>query len=60
MVNLLWELAVNINRTQYGLYQDAVNLCKIQDEEKWKKAVFWVFDAPEMAHKPFVVTCASS
>jgi hypothetical protein len=26
------------------------------DEEKWKKAVFWVFDAPEIANKPFEVS----
>jgi hypothetical protein len=26
------------------------------EEEKWKKAIFWVFDAPEIAHKPFEVT----
>jgi DNA ligase-1 len=34
--------------TQYGLYQEAVSLAKAGDEEKWKKAVFWVFDAPEI------------
>jgi uncharacterized protein YhbP (UPF0306 family) len=28
------------------LYQEAVTLCKSSNEEKWKKAVFWVFDAP--------------
>jgi hypothetical protein len=43
-------------RTQYGLYQDAVNLCKTMDEKKWEKAVFWVFDVPGMAEKPFEVT----
>jgi hypothetical protein len=42
-------------RTQYGLYQDAVNLCRTMDEEKWKKVIFWVFDAPGMANKPFEV-----
>ena len=42
-------------RTQYGLYQDAVNLCKTQSEKKWEKAIFWVFDAPGMANKPFEV-----
>jgi hypothetical protein len=31
-------------------------LCNTLDEEKWKKAVFWVFDAPEEANKPFEVT----
>jgi hypothetical protein len=24
-------------------------------EEKWKKAVFWVFDAPDVADKPYEV-----
>jgi ATP-dependent DNA ligase len=36
------------------LYQEASNLCKYNiDEEKWKKAVFWVFDVPEKGDKPF-------
>ena len=39
--------------TQYGLYQDAVNLCKRLDDEKWKKAVFWVFDMPDKEEKVF-------
>jgi uncharacterized protein YhbP (UPF0306 family) len=37
------------------LYQEAVQLCNTMDEEKWKKAVFWVFDAPDMANNPFEV-----
>jgi hypothetical protein len=48
-------LISQIFRTQYGLYQDAVYLCNTLDEEKWKKAVFWVFDAPNAAEKPFEV-----
>jgi hypothetical protein len=29
------------------LYQDAVNLCRAgEDEEKWQRAIYWVFDAP--------------
>jgi hypothetical protein len=33
-----------------------VNLCKtLVDEEKWNKAVFWVFDAPDMANAPYEV-----
>jgi hypothetical protein len=26
------------------------------DEEKWKKAIFWVFDAPDMAMHEYEVT----
>jgi hypothetical protein len=45
-----------MERTKYGLYQDAVSLCqKNSDEEKWKKAIFWVFDAPNLANKNFEV-----
>jgi ribosomal protein L39E len=40
-------------RTQYGLYQDAVSLCKVPEQEKWKKAVYLVFDAPTIANKPY-------
>jgi phenolic acid decarboxylase len=43
-----------LGRTQYGLHQDAVNLGKTLDEEKWKKAIFWVFDIPEIL-KPYEV-----
>ena len=39
--------------TQYGLYQDAVNLSVTQSAEKWEKAIFWVFDAPSIGDKPF-------
>jgi hypothetical protein len=49
------SLDIYIKRTQYGLYQDAIQLCITNDEDKWKKAIFWVFDAPEMADKPFEV-----
>jgi uncharacterized protein YhbP (UPF0306 family) len=45
-----------LKRTQYGLHQEAVSLCvRGGDEERWKKAVFWVFDAPEIGHKPYEV-----
>jgi hypothetical protein len=43
-----------MGRTRYGLYQDAVALCKSEDEEKWRKAVYWVFDAPNI-NKPYQV-----
>ena len=49
--------------TQYGLYQDAVNLCKSSNEEKWNKATFWVFDIPELGTKPLEVrkiNCSSN
>ena len=42
-------------RTQYGLHQNAVNLCKNKNEQKWGKAVFWVFDAPDLKEKPIEV-----
>ena len=37
------------------MYQDAVFLCMkdSKDEDKWKKAIYWVFDAPDMKIKPF-------
>lgn len=43
-------------RTQYGVYQSAVALCtnRIIDDEKWKKAIFWVFDTPD-SDKPYEV-----
>jgi hypothetical protein len=47
-------LETNNFRTQYGLYQEAVTIKK-NDEATWNKAVFWVFDAPDIAHKPFEV-----
>jgi hypothetical protein len=37
------------------LYQEASTLYNSNSEEKWKKAVFWVFDAPDIAEKPFEV-----
>ena len=43
-------------RTQYGLFQDAVALCRKIDQEKWKKATFWVFDAPGIPNRPFEVS----
>jgi hypothetical protein len=50
-------------RTQYGLYQEAVSLCRPARkgifEEKWKKAKFMVFDAPSVADKPYEV-CSST
>ena len=42
--------------TQYGLYQDAVNLVRSSNTEKWKKAIFWVFDAPNLNSIPYEVT----
>ena len=42
-------------RTQYGLYQEAVSLGIRTDDAKWKKAVFWVFDAPDKTNVPFEV-----
>jgi hypothetical protein len=45
-------------RTQYGLYQESVQLCiksNALDEEKWKRALFWVFDVPGIGHKPYEV-----
>jgi len=40
--------------TQYGLYQEASGLCLGKgNEEKWKKAVYWVFDAPDIGDKPY-------
>jgi ATP-dependent DNA ligase len=41
--------------TQYGLFQDVVNLSKSRDEDKWNKAIFWVFDVPSLAKKTFEV-----
>ncbi len=46
---------INMCRTQYGLHQDAVAVVMSRDEEKWKKATFWVFDAPDMPFQPFEV-----
>ena len=42
-------------RTQYGLYQDAVNLGKTNNEEKWRKATFWIFDCPSLGSQPLEV-----
>ena len=43
--------------TQYGLYQEAVTLGMRSkpNDEKWQKAVFWVFDAPNMIDKTYQV-----
>lgn len=46
---------IYLNRTQYGLYQDPVLLCKTTDMDKWKNAIYWVFDAPDIANKQFEV-----
>ena len=48
-------MCIYIKRTQYGLYQDAANLPKISNEEKWKKAVYWIFDSPENPDLPLEV-----
>jgi hypothetical protein len=37
------------------LFQEAITLGSTTDDEKWKKAVFWVFDAPSIADKPYEV-----
>jgi ATP-dependent DNA ligase len=42
--------------TQYGLYQAAAALSVNSTEAKWKDAVFWVFDAPDIADKPYEVS----
>jgi DNA ligase-1 len=34
------------------LPQDAVTLCVNGSEEKWKNAVYWVFDLPDLTDKP--------
>ena len=41
--------------TKYGLYQEAVNLAKSKNEEKWNKAIYWIFDAPQLLGKPIEV-----
>ena len=41
--------------TQYGLYQDAVNLGNTLNEDKWNRAIFWVFDSPQLENKPLEV-----
>ena len=41
--------------TQYGLHQDAVSLAKTEDEAKWNKAIFWIFDSPQLENKPLEV-----
>ena len=49
------NISFNIFRTQYGLYQEAVNISKTNNEEKWSKIVFWVFDAPHMSDVTYEV-----
>ena len=44
-----------MNRTKYGLYHEAINLTSTNDEEKWKKATFWVFDSPQLTAKTLEV-----
>jgi hypothetical protein len=53
--NSIREKCAYCDRTQYGLYQDAVNLSTSADEGKWKKAIFWIFDAPGIGEKKFEV-----
>jgi hypothetical protein len=43
----------NNNRTKYGLFQDAVRLCNTKEVDRWKSAKFMVFDAPDIADKPY-------
>ena len=45
-------------RTQYGLHQEAANLCRNSDEEKWNKAIYRVFDSPSLSERPFEVSAA--
>jgi hypothetical protein len=44
-----------IKRTKYGLYLEAVLLCKSCDENKWKQAKFMVFDVPSIEKNPYEV-----
>ena len=37
--------------TQYGLHQEVINLAKTTNEVKWNKAIYWIFDSPELKHK---------
>ena len=46
---------VDCKRTQYGLYQQAVQLVKSLDENLWKKAVLWVFDTPDNPNRSYEV-----
>ena len=39
----------------YGLHQDAVSLQNTIKEEKWNKAIFWIFDSPDLKNKPLEV-----
>jgi hypothetical protein len=50
--------SIEMLRTQYGLYQESVFLSRLNSksyQEKWDKATFWVFDAPD-SNLPFEVT----
>ena len=53
MVKSLCKAILTDFRTQYGLYQEAVGLERSNDKERWTKATFWVFDAPDIANKPY-------
>ena len=44
-----------LKRTQYGLYQEPAALIHSSNEEKWSKAVFWIFDAPDLTQTLEVV-----
>ena len=44
-----------MTRTQYGLHQESVGLINSNKEEKWNKAIFWIFDAPKLIGKPLEV-----
>ena len=53
----LWYLYLRKNsdiseRTSYGRYQEAASLSRSSDDVKWKQAIFWVFDTPEMGGAP--------
>ena len=39
--------------TQYGLVQEPIQLSRTLDTNKWRKAIFWIFDAPDIAHQPY-------
>ena len=43
---LYYVFPVLNDRTQYGLYQDAISLARSANAAKWNKAIFWVFDTP--------------
>ena len=55
IINNQLTLKLILLRTRYGLYQEAVGLCKTIEEDKWSKAIYHVFDAPGIPNEPFEV-----